>query len=86
MFFKRVVVNASFENSTLKGLQVAVQPVGEHAESEEADLSEAYSSLLGAKMPLNLADHPVQGQPDYLSQAVAIALNQAYEASFAGQQ
>ena len=86
IFFSRVRADARFEDGKLSFVSVRTSPIGEHSAGEETTAVDEWAALLGQPMPLNAADCQVAGVPEYMTQAVVIALNQAYENSLAGQQ
>jgi hypothetical protein len=86
IFFSRVRADARFEDGKLSFVSVRTSPIGEHSAGEETTAVDEWAALLGQPMPLNAADCQVAGVPEYMAQAVVIALNQAYENSLAGQQ
>ena len=86
MFFDRIQANASFADGKLQALIVDVYPVGDHAAGQAKHMEDEFSSLIGASLPLNASDFLISGVPEYLTKAVVIAVNQAWDASLAGQQ
>lgn len=86
IFFDVIRAEAAFEGDTVAVLNLYRRAVGE-AEETAMEMEEAYQALLtGAQLPLNGQDVRVDGDTDYLSAAVAQAVNQAYAQSLDRQQ
>ena len=56
------------------------------ADAAALELPALSEALSGRTMPLNAAEIAVEGLAAYQTEAIVIALNQAYENSLAGQQ
>ena len=84
-FFTDYIVYAEFGGDALLGFSLFENRVGEN-EMIHDDSSALYAALAGRAMPLDAGSLPLTGEAPYVTQAVVIALNLAYEDSLSGQQ
>lgn len=84
-FFTDYYVYAEFDGKTLQGFSLFENLVGSE-QLVHVEGSALYEVLAGCEMPLNAAELPLSGEKAYVTQAVVIALNQAYENFLSGQQ
>ena len=85
VFFQRIEATASFQDGKLLSADVTAFPLN-GADQPVPFAAALLADLTGQDMPLDAAEIAIEGQPDYLARAIAIALNDAYNASLAGQQ
>ena len=85
-FFTRYQAAAEFEGDKLSSFVILTSPVNGAADAAALELPALSEALSGRTMPLNAAEIAVEGLAAYQTEAIVIALNQAYENSLAGQQ
>ena len=82
VFFTKVRASCMFSGDRLALYELYLQPLsGDQREETSLDAGELYDRLYQATLPLNAADYTDSSLPEYLTQAIVIAVNQAYEQS-----
>lgn len=86
VYFTNVRAEAAFDGDTIAVLNLSEKSINE-AEYSPSPLEEAFQALLtGMPLPLKAGDAALEGAAPSMSQAVVIAVNQAYDQFLAGQQ